>query len=110
MFLFSLAEISTLMILPPQSSTRRFSLASCCLTRSTLASGLSTLLMATMIGTAAARAWSMASLVWGMMPSSAATTRTTMSVALAPRERSWVKASWPGVSMKVMKRFLTGTR
>ncbi len=93
MFFFSLAETSTLIVLPPQSSTRRFSFDSCCLTRSTLASGLSTLLMATMIGTLAALAWSMASLVWGMMPSSAAMTRMTMSVALAPRARSRVKAS-----------------
>ncbi len=102
MFFLSRAETETLIVLPPQSSTRRLSLASCCLTRSMLASGLSILLMATMMGTLAARAWSMASLVWGMTPSSAATTRTTMSVTLAPRARRRVKASWPGVSTKVI--------
>jgi len=41
--------------------------------------------MATTIGTSAARAWLMASMVWGMTPSSARTTSTTMSVTLAPR-------------------------
>jgi hypothetical protein len=44
----------------------------------------------------------MASIVCGMTPSSAATTRTTMSVTLAPRARMAVKAAWPGVSMKVI--------
>ena len=42
--------------------------------------------------------------VWGMTPSSAATTSTTMSVASAPRARMAVNASWPGVSMKVIGR------
>ena len=41
-------------------------------------------------------------LVWGITPSSAATTRTTMSVTLAPRARMAVNASWPGVSTKVI--------
>ena len=44
----------------------------------------------------------MASTVCGMTPSSAATTSTTMSVTWAPRARMAVKASWPGVSMKVI--------
>ncbi len=48
--------------------------ASCWMTFCGLASGLSILLTATMIGTLAARAWSIASRVWGMTPSSAATT------------------------------------
>ena len=39
-----------------------------------------------------------------MTPSSAATTRMTMSVTLAPRARMRVKASWPGVSMKTILR------
>ena len=43
----------------------------------------------------------MASMVWGITPSSAATTSTTMSVTLAPRERMAEKAAWPGVSRKV---------
>jgi hypothetical protein len=67
-----------------------------------LASGLSILFIATTIGTPAALAWAMASLVCGITPSSAATTRMTMSVALAPRARIAVKASWPGVSRKVI--------
>ena len=49
----------------------------------------------------AARACSSASIVCGITPSSAATTRTTMSVQLAPRARSSVNARWPGVSRKV---------
>jgi hypothetical protein len=44
----------------------------------------------------------MASFVCGMTPSSAATTSTTTSVMLAPRARMAEKASWPGVSRKVM--------
>ena len=78
---------------PPQSSASRPTSASACLTRSGLASGLSTLLIATMIFTFAARAWSMASLVCGITPSSAATTRMTTSVTLAPRARIVVNAS-----------------
>ena len=58
--------------------------------------------MATMIGTFAALAWAIASLVCGMTPSSAATTSTTMSVTLAPRARMAVNAAWPGVSRKVI--------
>ena len=71
-------------------------------TRLGSASGLSTLLMATISGTPAALAWLMASTVCGMTPSSAATTSTTRSVTLAPRARMAVNASWPGVSMKVI--------
>ena len=64
----------------------------------------SILFIATTIGTSAAFAWAIASIVWGMTPSSAATTSTTMSVASAPRARMAVNASWPGVSMKVSGR------
>ena len=74
----------------------------CCLTRSMSDSGRSTLLTATMIGTLPSWACLMASTVWGMTPSLAATTRITMSVTWAPRARIWVKASWPGVSIKVI--------
>src|SRR4028119_2324522 len=56
-------------------------------TRSWLALGTSILFRATTIGTPAALACSMASWVCGMIPSSAATTRTTPSVTLAPRAR-----------------------
>ena len=72
------------------------------MTWSGLASARSILLMATMMGTSAALAWFSASTVWGMTPSSAATTSTTMSVTSAPRARMAVNASWPGVSMNVM--------
>ena len=77
---------------------------SSCLTRSGLAPTLSTLLTATMNGTSAARAWSIASIVCGITPSSAATTITATSVILAPRARMAVKASWPGVSRNVSSR------
>ena len=77
-------------------------------TRSGLASGLSILLIATIIGTFAALAWLIASIVCGMTPSSAATTRITMSVTLAPRARIAVNAAWPGVSMKVIFLPLSG--
>ena len=63
------------------------------LTRSGFASGLSILLSAMMIGTLAAFAWPIASSVWGMTPSSAATTMTAMSVTRAPRARMAVNAS-----------------
>ena len=57
--------------------------------------------MATTSGTLAALACEIASMVCGMTPSSAATTRMTMSVACAPRARMAVNAAWPGVSRKV---------
>ena len=44
----------------------------------------------------AAFAWLIASIVCGIIPSSAATTSTTMSVTFAPRARIAVKAAWPG--------------
>ena len=49
--------------------------------------------MATTIGTSAARACWMASSVWGITPSSAATTKITISVDFAPRARIAVKAA-----------------
>jgi len=60
--------------------------------------------MATTSGTPALRMWWIASSVWGITPSSAATTRIAMSVTSAPRARMALKASWPGVSMKVINR------
>ena len=98
----SLADTLTKMVSPPQSSAASPFSASSRLIRSGSASGLSILFTATIIGTPAALAWSMASMVWGMTPSSAATTRITMSVTWAPRERIAVKASWPGVSKKTI--------
>ena len=98
-----LAEIGTAIVLPPHSSTSRLCFDRSCRTISTLASGRSILLIAMIIGTLAARAWSMASTVCGMTRSSAATTRTTISVTCAPRARMAVNASWPGVSRNVMR-------
>ena len=72
--------------------------------RSTFESGRSILFTATTIGTCAAFACEIDSFVCGMTPSSAATTRTAMSVTFAPRARISVNASWPGVSMKVILR------
>ena len=88
-----LAEMGQMMVSPPHSSGTSSYSVSCCLMRSGLASGLSILLMATMMGMPAALAWLMDSTVWGMMPSSAATTRMATSVIMAPRARIAVKAS-----------------
>mmetsp|Transcript_13700 Transcript_13700/g.23504 ORF Transcript_13700/g.23504 Transcript_13700/m.23504 type:complete len:349 (-) Transcript_13700:1421-2467(-) len=93
-----MALIGTMTVEPPQSSGMRPCSVSSCLTLSGLAPSLSILLMATTMGTRAAWACLMASIVCGLTPSSAATTRTAMSVTFAPRERMAVKASWPGVS------------
>ena len=101
MFRFSRAETSTNIVSPPYSSAIRLYSVSCCRIFSGFASGLSILLTATTIGTFAAWAWFSASIVWGITPSSAATTRIAMSVTSAPRARMAVNASWPGVSMKV---------
>ena len=100
--MFCRAEISHTMVSPPHDSGTRPCSASCCSTRFASAFSRSILLTATTIGTSAARACWMASIVWGMTPSSAATTRMTMSVASAPRARMAVNASWPGVSMNVI--------
>ncbi len=99
---FFRAETGTQIVSPPHSSTTRPYSVSCCLIRSGWASGRSILFRATIIGTSAALAWFMASTVWGITPSSAATTRTAMSVTWAPRARIAVKASWPGVSKKTI--------
>ncbi len=109
MLICFLAETSQKTFLPPHSSEMRSRVARSFFTRSMLALGLSILLMATTMGTFAARACCTASTVWGITPSSAATTRTTMSVIWAPRARMRVKASWPGVSTKVIFRSLSST-
>ncbi len=96
------ADTSIDWISPPSCSTCTSYCSSSVRTRLGSAPALSILLMAMIIGTPAALAWAIASLVCGMTPSSAATTRTTMSVTLAPRARMAVKASWPGVSRKVI--------
>src|SRR6516225_1819891 len=73
------------MFSPPHSSEMTSCFESSVRTRSGSASLLSILFTATTIGTPAARACWMASIVCGMTPSSAATTSTTTSVALAAR-------------------------
>src|SRR6266567_4420241 len=78
-------------------------------TRSTLALSLSILLIATMIGTFAARAWWMASIVWGITPSSAATTSTTRSVTWAPLARMAVDGD-DGRSLDELARVFVGER
>ena len=97
-----LAETSINCTLPPQASGMTSCAVSSWRMRSGLAASLSILFTATTIGTPAALAWAMASMVCGITPSSAATTRITISVACAPRARIAVKASWPGVSRKVI--------
>ena len=97
-----LQEIFTNGISPPQiSGVILFSAISVSIL-SGFASGLSILFTATTIGTLAAKAWSIASLVWGITPSSAATIIITISVILAPLARISVNAACPGVSIKVI--------
>ena len=97
-FSFFLAETSTDITDPPQSSTNKPSSANSFLTLSGLAPGLSILFIATISGTPAALAWFIASIVWGIIPSSAATTSIAISVTCAPLALIDVKASCPGVS------------
>ena len=88
-----MAETATSGTSPPYSSMTMPASVSSVFTRVGSASGLSILLRAMMIGTLAAFAWLMASSVWGMTPSSAATTMIAMSVTRAPRARIAVNAS-----------------
>ena len=87
------AETSATCVVPPHSSGCRPSVARSPRTLSAFASGRSTLLIATTIGTSAARACEIDSLVCGMTLSFAATTSTAMSVTFAPRARMAVNAS-----------------
>ena len=96
------AETGQNTVLPPQSSGISSYSVSSCLTFSMFAEGLSILFTATIISTPAAFAWFIASTVWGMTPSSAATTRIAISVEFAPLIRIAVNASCPGVSMNVI--------
>ena len=70
------------------------------------ASGRSHLFIATTIGTLAAFACLIDSIVCGFTPSSAATTKITISVNFEPLARISVNAAWPGVSIKVILFFL----
>ncbi len=87
------AEIGTNIVSPPYSSATRLYSVSCCITLAGLAPSLSILFTATTIGTLAACAWLSASIVCGITPSSAATTRIARSVDFAPRARMAVNAS-----------------
>ena len=86
---------------PPQSSGVKSFAARSPFTLSISAPSRSILLIATTIETPAALAWLIASSVWGLIPSLAATTNTTISVVLAPRALIDENAAWPGVSIKV---------
>ena len=103
-FILAFAETSTNSYSPPHSEGTMPCSTICVRTRLGSASSLSILLTATTMGTLAAFAWSSASMVCGITPSSAATTSTAMSVTFAPRARMAVNASWPGVSMNVISR------
>ena len=98
----SLAETGTQIVVPPQSSGVRPCSKSSCLILSGFAVGLSILFIATIIGTPAAFEWLIASIVCGITPSSAATTKIEISVISAPLALIEVKASWPGVSKNVI--------
>mmetsp|Transcript_28901 Transcript_28901/g.66164 ORF Transcript_28901/g.66164 Transcript_28901/m.66164 type:complete len:211 (+) Transcript_28901:1021-1653(+) len=95
-----LALISAHCTSPPRSSTKTSFPARAPLTAAGSAVSRSHLLTATTRGTPAWRAQAMESAVCSLTPSSAATTRMTMSVTSAPRWRMSEKAAWPGVSMK----------
>ena len=97
------ALVRTTSVSPPHSTGFNPCPASWPRTMSGLASGRSILFIATTIGTSAARAWLIDSIVCGWTPSTALTTRTTTSVMFAPRARMAVNAWWPGVSMKVTR-------
>ena len=94
--------MSWLWYFPPHSSMRKFMLANPSFILSGLAFSLSILFIANTIGTFAATAWLMASLVCGIMSSSAAMIIMATSVTCAPRARIAVNASCPGVSRNVM--------
>ena len=96
------ADTSEKIASPPSSSGITSWLNSSPFTFSEFASGLSILLIATIIGTSAALEWLIASIVWGITPSSAATAKITISVAFAPLALIAEKASCPGVSKKVI--------
>ena len=91
--------------MPPHSSGCSPSAASSARTRSGFASGHVDLVDGDDDRDAGrARRGEIDSFVCGITPSSAATTRTAMSVTFAPRARMAVNASWPGVSRNVIFR------
>ena len=104
-----LADTGIVITSPPQSSGNSPLSASSVFTLSGLAPSLSILLIATIIGTPAAFEWLIASIVCGITPSSAATTRIDISVTFAPLERIAVNASCPGVSKNTILLLLIFT-
>ena len=94
---------------PPHSSVNTFFLLNSVRILSTSAFSLSILLIATIIGTFADNACSIASSVCGITPSSAATISTTISVIWAPRALIDENAACPGVSRKVILPFFVST-
>ena len=101
-FIFFKAETSTKRVSPLKSSAINSYCIISFLILLIFFSGRSHLLIATIIGTLAAFACLIASTVCGLMPSSAATTNTTISVILDPLALISVKAACPGVSIKVI--------
>ena len=87
------AETSTSSTSPDIDSTTTSYLSNSVLTLLGSEFSLSHLLIATIIGTFAAFAWLIASIVCGITPSSAATTRIIMSVTCAPLDLMDVKAA-----------------
>ena len=106
-FIFFIAETSTNKVSPLKSSA----ISSYCIISFLILLifllGKSHLLIATMIGAFAAFACFIASIVCGLIPSSAATTRTTTSVILEPLALISVNAAWPGVSINVIISFFS---
>ena len=92
-FILFFADISTTIVSPPQSSGTRSCSVRLCFILFGSALGRSILLIASIIGTPASLAWSIASMVWGIIPSSAATTIIAISVTFAPLALIDVKAS-----------------
>ena len=101
-FCFVLVEISTIKVSPDKSSAINSYSKSWFLIFWGSASGRSHLFIATTIGTFAALACLIDSIVCGLTPSSAATTKITISVNFDPLALISVKAAWPGVSIKVI--------
>mmetsp|Transcript_20521 Transcript_20521/g.69558 ORF Transcript_20521/g.69558 Transcript_20521/m.69558 type:complete len:299 (-) Transcript_20521:684-1580(-) len=105
----SLAETRQNIVSPPSFSETRSYAVSSVSTRAASAPGASILLMTTTTGTRAAFAHAIESTVCCLTPSSAATTRITMSVTLAPRSRISANAACPGVSINVTGPLGVGT-
>ena len=101
-FCLVLVEISTIKVSPERSSAINSYSNNWFFIFCGSASERSHLFIATTIGTPAALACFIDSIVWGLTPSSAATTKITMSVNLDPLALISVNAAWPGVSIKVI--------